>query len=416
MPSRTAKLASDGLQRTRSAQATVDSLEPYRRSLGITRVADVTGLDCIGIPTVMVVRPAARNLSVTQGKGTTLAAAKASGMMEAAEQFLAEHVTLPRLWGSYRDLSASLSMTDPLDLPHRKLPDTDGARRAACLWVEGRGIGTGGVMWVPHELVHLDYRLPLPAGSGAFVSSSNGLASGNARIEALCHGLFEVIERDAITLFYALDGHAQAQRSIDLSTVDDRGCVALLTCFARAGVAVSVWEITSDLGVASFLVEARGERCDPLRPLGMSRGMGAHPQRAVALGRALTEAAQSRLTSIAGSRDDIAPSALVAARARSQRGTLRPGGVRAFSAAPDVRFDTFEDELAWTLAQLHARGLSEPIVVDLSSPAFPFHVVRVIAPGLESLCEIPGYSPGRRARALRSSRARKSQLEREVRR
>jgi len=44
---------------------------------------------------------------------------------------------------------------------------------------------------------------------------------------------------------------------------------------------------------------------DPTRRLPAAAGHGCHPCRAVALSRALTEAAQSRLTMISGSRDDV---------------------------------------------------------------------------------------------------------------
>jgi len=50
--------------------------------MGITRVANVTGLDHVGIPVVMACRPNARGLAVSQGKGLTLDAAKASAVME----------------------------------------------------------------------------------------------------------------------------------------------------------------------------------------------------------------------------------------------------------------------------------------------------------------------------------------------
>ncbi len=56
-------------------------------AMGITRIADVTGLDTIDIPVVMVSRPNSRSVSVSQGKGCTLAAAKASGLMESVEGF-----------------------------------------------------------------------------------------------------------------------------------------------------------------------------------------------------------------------------------------------------------------------------------------------------------------------------------------
>ena len=397
---RTPKWDCDESQRICGPEATLEVLLGCKAALGITRVADVTGLDCLGIPTVMVVRPAARNLSVTQGKGTSVAAAKVSGLMEAAEHFLAERVALPLRWGSYRDLIGAHRLADPLLLPQYDRPFTTGA---PCLWVEGEGIESGTGVWVPYELVHLDYRLPLPAGSGQFLSSSNGLASGNVRVEAVVHGLYEVIERDATTLFYARDAWDQAQRVVDLDTVDDPTCRALLRCFERADVRVTVWETTSDLSVASFLADARAERSDPLRPLGASRGMGTHARRDVALRRALTEAAQSRLTSIAGSRDDIAPADLATARAEAvQAARLSARPVRDFRAVPDARFEVFEDELRWVLARMRALRLPEPIFVDLSSPRFPFHVVRVIAPGLEGISEISGYQPGARIRALRA--------------
>ena len=63
--------------------------------MGITRLADVTGLDYIGIPVIMACRPNSRALSVAQGKGLDLDAARTSGFMEAAETFHGEHIDLP---------------------------------------------------------------------------------------------------------------------------------------------------------------------------------------------------------------------------------------------------------------------------------------------------------------------------------
>ena len=78
------------LQRARSVMAVA----------GITRVATITGLDRIGIPVVTACRPNARSISVSQGKGITLAAAKASAVMEAIECFHAENLILPLRFGS----------------------------------------------------------------------------------------------------------------------------------------------------------------------------------------------------------------------------------------------------------------------------------------------------------------------------
>ena len=68
---------------------------------------------------------------------------------------------------------------------------------------------------MPFELVSANYTLPLPPGSGCFQANTNGLASGNHRLEAMCHGLCEVVERDATTL-WRLESRAgrEARRSI----------------------------------------------------------------------------------------------------------------------------------------------------------------------------------------------------------
>ena len=45
---------------------------PIRAPFGITRVANVTGLDRIGLPVVLATRPNSRSVAVSQGKGTSL--------------------------------------------------------------------------------------------------------------------------------------------------------------------------------------------------------------------------------------------------------------------------------------------------------------------------------------------------------
>lgn len=64
---------------------TVARVRRFMPAFGITRIANVTGLDTIGIPVVMVCRPNSRSISVSQGKGPDLDAARASGLMESVE-------------------------------------------------------------------------------------------------------------------------------------------------------------------------------------------------------------------------------------------------------------------------------------------------------------------------------------------
>jgi ribosomal protein S12 methylthiotransferase accessory factor len=81
----TRKAFKAGTHRHVGPEQTLARVRPFLGRMGITRVANVTGLARIGIPVVQAVRPNSRSLSVSQGKGLTLAAAKASALMEAGE-------------------------------------------------------------------------------------------------------------------------------------------------------------------------------------------------------------------------------------------------------------------------------------------------------------------------------------------
>jgi ribosomal protein S12 methylthiotransferase accessory factor len=372
-----------GTHRTVSPEATLERVRPHLSKAGITRVGVVTGLDVVGIPTVMVTRPAGRNLSVAQGKGTSLAAARASGVMEALEQHHAETIELPLRYAARGELLRRAQVLSCTNLPSAGATFSDAA---PLLWISATSPLSGESLWVPYELVHLDFRLPLPSGSGYFVAGSTGLASGNDAAEATCHALFEVIERHCTAEFYRLSAERQQGLRLDQSSVDDAICRGLLELYERAGVQVAIWDMTSDLEVPCFLCDVIDRERGPWRSLVRARGMGCHSSRAVALVRALCEAAQSRLTMIAGSRDDISRGAL--ARARSPEALnfahrqLDGNGVRLFADVRERNFDCFDDELAWLCARIGAAGHDQIAVVDLSKVDFPIAVVRVIVPGL----------------------------------
>jgi YcaO-like protein with predicted kinase domain len=111
------KVHLSGTHRVSSLDETRARVWPLLRPLGITRVADITGLDCIGVPVVAVYRPNARSLSVAQGKGLTLLAAEVSGVMESLEFFHAENISTPVLLGSYSQLRFTRPLLDPAHLP-----------------------------------------------------------------------------------------------------------------------------------------------------------------------------------------------------------------------------------------------------------------------------------------------------------
>lgn len=408
---RTLKAHRAGTTRVTSPEQTLARLRPLLSDFGITRVADVTGMDCIGIPTVMVVRPNARSVSVSQGKGVDLVTAKVSGIMESVELFHAERVLRPLYLANLREIRGIGRVADVERFPAFKRPYEATQR---ILWIAGRDLPTDSEIWVPFEAVHLDLRLPLPSGSGFFMSGSNGLASGNHPLEAVSHGLCELIERDALALFFQADEQSQEQRRLDLDTVDDPLSVELLSKYERAAISVAVWEITSDLGIPCFLCWIIETADDVFRPLGLAQGSGCHPSRGIALSRALSEAAQSRITRIVGSRDDLqtremnelrAPETVALHRAQVAR---PPGKCRSFEAVPNYTFDTFEEDICLILSRLDTIGVHQVISVDLSRSEYPLHVVRMLAPGLEGAAYLPGYRPGRRAVERRTAHQHRS--------
>jgi len=382
-------------------------VQPLAARMGVTRVANVTGLDTLGLPVVAVYRPNARSIVVSQGKGLDLWAAKASGLMEAIEGFHAEHAALPLRLASARELAGTHELIDVAGLPRVSIGSFHLDR--PILWCEARELGSDRPLWVPYELVHTNFTLPLPAGSGYFTMSSNGLASGNHVLEATSHGLCEVIERDALALWDGAGGSGAARGRIAPDSIDDPHCARVVAVIRAAGLALGIWDITSDIGIATFACVLVDRHPNHVGQVYTSHGSGCHPSRGIALLRALTEAAQTRLTFIAGTRDDADRAFFERARDPARIERLRaeldaPGEGRGFHAVPSRDSDDLEDDVRWQRARLAAAGLEQIAVVELTRPDVGIPVVRVIVPGLESLHGIPGHVPGARARRAQALR------------
>lgn len=388
-----------GTHRLVAPSVTLARVRPLMPVMGITRIANVTGLDRIGLPVVMVCRPNSRSIAVSQGKGLDLDAAKVSGVMEAVETYHGETIHLPLKLGSYEELRYTHSMIDVSGLPSPANSRYHDQRQM--LWIEGVDLVTETSLWLPYETVQTNYTLPLPAGSGCFVANTNGLASGNHLFEAISHGICEVIERDAVTLWKLRSETQRRATAINLDTVDDEPCRSVLRRLEAADIDVKVWDTTSDVAVACFqcLIVGRKDRyADP------EFGSGCHPAREVALLRALTEAAQARTTYISGARDDFLPHlyepATRARRLRDCRALLEAHPpVRDFKDVPSWYSETFAEDIAEQLTRLRSAGIRQVAVVNLTKPAFRLPVVRVVIPGLEAALEEDkgDYLPGPRA-------------------
>jgi YcaO-like protein with predicted kinase domain len=399
---RTPKVLRDGTHRSQSIEVTLRHVLRLAPIMGITRVANVTGLDSVGIPVVMVCRPNSRSVAVSQGKGIDLASARASGLMEATELYHAETITLPLRLATYEELRYRHTVVEVDELPRES-----GSRfqpNLRLLWCEGFDLLREENVFVPYEMVHTNYTTPLPDGYGCFTASSNGLASGNRLVEAISQAICEVIERDATTLWKLRGEEKLNDNRLDLGSVDDRTCLEILGNFDRAGVCVAVWDITSDVGIAAFACFIVPRTDNTMWHCMVGTGYGCHPARQVALARALTEAAQARLTVISGGRDDFHREAydqwLDPDLVRTMRRRMTHSEpTRRFGEVPHRDGETLEDDVYWELKRLKKVGIRRVVVVDLTKPEFGLSVVRVIAPGLESVLG-RGYSPGQRGRLI----------------
>ncbi len=379
-----ASVLRDGTHRAATLDATWRRFAKARARAGITRVADLTGLDTIGIPVFAAIRPMGRSLSTQQGKGITADAARVSALMESLETWTAEHLALPVIHGSYRALKARAVDIRRLPRPAGRLDL--GARRR---WVEGWDLARGCAVLVPEQAVTLDTTFTT---APAFDISSNGLASGNVLVEAIVHGLCEVIERDAEAAWRRAGG----DRRIVLDSITDPICRGLIDRITGAGARVFVWDLGCDLipVVGCAIMEDPNEPA--WRALGFYQGFGAHLVPEVAVARALTEAAQTRVTYIAGGRDDFFPFDYARATdpellAEIWERLAAPCDEPAmFDELPRITTGGLGEDLEVLVDRLRAAGNESVIAVELTHPQLRVPVAKVLVPGLATDVEAMG--------------------------
>lgn len=362
-----------GTHRALAPAETLRRIEPLFPAVGITRLADVTWLDDIGIPVYQAVRPDSWALSVSQGKGLTRDLAKISAAMESIESWHAERVRPGATVATVADMESGCGYAVrelALEPRHHLRPGLE------LRWTRARRLDGGGDTFLPSDLLRLDGRVRPTWAPPLFALNSNGLASGNTFTEAALHGLYEVVERDAMSR-----AETGEPRYLDPSTVDGPAA-GLLDQMAEAGIDVRIEVLPSPTGVACFRAVIWSETYPVL-----FAGAGAHLDRDVALCRALTEAAQSRATEIAAARDDLTASAYRRAFAgrAPKPAPLSATELVPVGAIPTVVNAGLEADLRTVVAGITAVSGRVPLAADHTDPQIGIPVVRVVCPGL--LCD-----------------------------
>jgi len=369
MPGETVQL--DGTMRTMSPEDTWAALAPELPRYGITRVARLTGLDYLGLPVHAAIRPPAQTLAVSQGKGATDLLAKISAVMEAIELWHAEQ-PLPVVT---RAAASDLALPYPLGSLVVKAWHA-ALERVPLEWTTGRGVRSRLRVPVPVGLVHRSAESVWQPD--VFRATSTGLACGNTRDEALLHAMYEVVERDALFADEACDG---ARRTlIDPLSVADPYCRMLVDRLVGANVGLELAIVDNAYAMPTCLAYLWTEDY----PVHFA-GAGCHTDPHIALSRAITEAAQSRLTCIAGTRDD-----LLSREDVFDARPARPPVATGLHAWADVAAGYepwrggFADQAETVAARIEQVTGHEPLCVDLSAPHGPLTAVKVICPGARS--------------------------------
>jgi YcaO-like protein with predicted kinase domain len=383
-----------GTHRAMPPEETLARIRPHLARAAITRVGDITGMDTIGVPVAVAVRPASATVTVESGKGLTWAAAMTSAAMEGIERFVAEIDPMVDERGTVGEVA------DRLPAPAHRFPlfgHASVAPHRSYEWTQMQDLRTDHPFLVPADLVHLPV-----GGEGVpfaypWAPSSNGLASGNHLPEAVCAGLYEVVERDATWCWQTAFREGVPPLVVDPATIDGPAIRQLLKTLDDAGVDAHIVWCPTDVGVPTCLAFVIDRRPG----VGSYKGYGCHLDPEIAMIRAVTEAVQSRTVFVAGARDDLLRPVYEANRRGGDFMSKleSPLGGQPISAAdiPNRATSSFHGDVAVMLELLERAGFEHVLVRELDASAFECSVVRVLVPGLETY-QFQWVAAGERAR------------------
>jgi ribosomal protein S12 methylthiotransferase accessory factor len=346
---------------------------------GVTRLANVSRLDHLGVHVFQAIRPMGRALSVHQGKGLSPSEAKIGALMEAVESDHAEAFVGDQRLCALDDLETSerpITLGDYASHRPSALASTE-----PIIWVRAERLRDGSTCWAPFDVVSLDFTR---RGDQSLERSSNGLGAGFDRESAIVTAMLEVIERDAVQVWRAAPGFRRTRDRVASDSIPYAWFRDLSQRIRNAGLRITVYRVHAVVGLPVIVCELGG----PLTGAANMRrhfGSSCRSNIETALERSIAEAAQSRLTTISGVRDDISTgpdddgpaggSGLGLPLPTHMRqltwSEVEAGYGQALSPNPDL--------LAGLLADM---GYRDSALVDLSRPGAGVYVVKALVPGL----------------------------------
>jgi ribosomal protein S12 methylthiotransferase accessory factor len=251
-------------------------------------------------------------------------------------------------------------------------------------WSPAWSVAERRTVWVPSAFCYFGH--PDIREHFFCMADANGTAAGNTIEEATLQGLLEVIERDAVALWWY---NRIPRERVDLDSFDLPYVRALQEYHARLNREIWVLDITSDVGVPVFVgVSRRVDR--PVEDLII--GFGAHLDPKLALLRALTEVNQFLPAILKTNADGSTKywfhdpdavkwwqTATIANQPYVAPDPRRPA--RHLADYSQLWTDDLKDDVERTVAALSALG-HQTLVMDQTRPDVAFSVAKVIVPGL----------------------------------
>jgi oxazoline/thiazoline synthase len=345
------------------------------------------------------------------GKGKSADQARTSALAEALERYCGVFDgTEPRMRASFADLgkaamhpNACMGYSDR-QYAERALHNSAGQKArwvpepfredAQIEWTPLWSLSAEEPRYLPTSFCYYGYRSPDPLFARA---DSNGCAAGSVLEEAVLQGILELIERDAVALWWY---NRLVRPAVDLDSVDDPYVTGLVSHYDELRRDLWVLDIKSDIGVSVFAAISR--RADKQEE-DIIYGFGAHLDPGVALARALTELNQSleavptatgplSSRTYRGSRDAVRWWRTVTAAASSYLTPDPEVMPRSLHDFKNLASDDLKQDVLTCRALVEARGI-EILALDQTRPDVGFPVVRMVSPGLRHFWA--RFGPGR---------------------
>jgi oxazoline/thiazoline synthase len=344
--------------------------------------------------------------SQTSGKGKTDSEAKAGAMCEAVERFSGNFMgDEPRLHGKFSEFDGKavhpndLLLFSDTQYRNRNKVNSDGNPlhfiprrfdpRQKIDWTPVWSLTHAIVKYVPTSFCYFDY--PQKQQETFCLADSNGNAAGNTIEEAILHGFLELIERDAVAIWWY---NRLKRPAVDLASFGEPYFDEMKTFYRSIDREFWVLDLTTDLNIPVFAAINRRTNSNKEE---IAFGFGAHLDAKIAITRAMTEMPQLMRQPWDDEENSLDSHAeqwwSTAAVARHRY--LSPDSsqqAKSFLDYSPVISDDLLHLISFCVKIASSSGM-EVLVLDQTRPDVGMPVVKVMVPGLRHFWA--RFAPGR---------------------